>query len=87
MSFRLGPYGINLCHFFRVSVVVGSFPNVYSFMLDLPLDPPFNLYLIATCRCIIVLLCRKDRVVVPNNQVDDKELQFNPVFLSKRLTE
>ena len=63
MSFRLGPYGINLCHFFRVSVVVGSFPNVYSFMLDLliivtdlPLDPPFNLYLIGTCRCIIVLL-------------------------------
>ena len=25
--------------------------------------------------------CREDRVVVTNDQVDDKEFQFNPVFL------
>ena len=24
--------------------------------------------------------CREDRVVVMNDQVDDKEFQFNPVF-------
>ena len=52
-----------LCRFFRVSVVVGSFPNFYSFthdlliiVTDLPLDPLFNLCLIAMCHCIIVLL-------------------------------
>lgn len=44
---------------------------------------PEQVYFVSTLKGKVtwyLCYCREDRVVVMNDQVDDKEFQFNPVF-------